>query len=83
MRIALCVEHSIASCASRLISFRRLYRRLLSFYFLFRGILSITRASHTGPHPTAMFEVNTFTPHQTGVLFSWLTVHRGPCSYVA
>ncbi|KJA28001.1 hypothetical protein HYPSUDRAFT_156275 [Hypholoma sublateritium FD-334 SS-4] len=33
-----------------------------------------------GPHPTAMFEVNTFTPHQTGVLFSWLTVHRGPCS---
>ncbi|RDB20834.1 putative 21 protein [Hypsizygus marmoreus] len=33
-----------------------------------------------GPHPTAMFEVNTFTPHQTGALFSWLTVHRGPCS---
>ncbi|KAF8202332.1 DOPA-like domain-containing protein [Pholiota molesta] len=27
-----------------------------------------------------MFEVNTFNPHQTGALFSWLTVHRGPCS---
>ncbi|KNZ74523.1 hypothetical protein J132_06477 [Termitomyces sp. J132] len=35
-----------------------------------------------GPHPSAMFEVNTFTPHQTGAFFSWLTVHRGPCSYV-
>lgn len=33
-----------------------------------------------GPHPTAMFEVNTFTPHQTGALFSWLVVNRGPCS---
>ncbi|KAF9499663.1 hypothetical protein BDN71DRAFT_1383522 [Pleurotus eryngii] len=33
-----------------------------------------------GPHPTAMFEVNTFTPHQTGTLFAWLTVNRGPCS---
>lgn len=33
-----------------------------------------------GPHPTAMFEVNTFTPHQTGAFFSWLTVNRGPCS---
>ncbi|EIM79543.1 uncharacterized protein STEHIDRAFT_135697 [Stereum hirsutum FP-91666 SS1] len=33
-----------------------------------------------GPHPTAMFEVNTFSPHQTGAFFSWLTVHRGPCS---
>lgn len=33
-----------------------------------------------GPHPVAMFEVNTFTPHQTGAFFSWLTVHRGPCS---
>ncbi|KAF9223983.1 hypothetical protein BS17DRAFT_704438 [Gyrodon lividus] len=32
-----------------------------------------------GPHPTAMFEVNTFTPHQTGALFSWLAVHRGTC----
>ncbi|KAF8054966.1 DOPA-like domain-containing protein [Lyophyllum atratum] len=41
--------------------------------------LSETRG-HTGPHPTAMFEVNTFTPHQTGALFSWLTVNRGPCS---
>lgn len=34
-----------------------------------------------GPHPTAMFEVNTFNPHQTGAFFSWLTVNRGPCSY--
>ncbi|KAA1470295.1 hypothetical protein DENSPDRAFT_817848 [Dentipellis sp. KUC8613] len=33
-----------------------------------------------GPHPTPMFEVNTFNPHQTGTLFSWLTVWRGPCS---
>ncbi|KAJ6493517.1 DOPA-like domain-containing protein [Mycena vitilis] len=27
-----------------------------------------------------MFEVNVFTPHQTGALFSWLAVNRGPCS---
>ncbi|KAG1860734.1 DOPA-like domain-containing protein [Suillus subalutaceus] len=35
----------------------------------------------SGPHPTAMFEVNTFTPHQTGAFFSWLVtvIHRGPC----
>ncbi|KAI0057469.1 hypothetical protein BV25DRAFT_1892722 [Artomyces pyxidatus] len=33
-----------------------------------------------GPHPTGMFEVNTFTPHQTGAFFSFLTVNRGPCS---
>jgi DOPA 4,5-dioxygenase len=32
-----------------------------------------------GPHPTAMFEVNTFNPHQTGAFFSRLVVHRGPC----
>ncbi|KAF7356585.1 putative 21.2 kDa [Mycena venus] len=32
-----------------------------------------------GPHPIPMFEVNTFTPHQTGALFSWLVVNRGPC----
>ncbi|KIM52967.1 hypothetical protein SCLCIDRAFT_1223291 [Scleroderma citrinum Foug A] len=31
-----------------------------------------------GPHPTAMFEVQTMTPHQTGALFSWLVVNRGP-----
>jgi DOPA 4,5-dioxygenase len=36
-----------------------------------------------GPHPVAMFEVNTFNPHQTGALFSWLVVNRGPCSYVS
>lgn len=29
-----------------------------------------------------MFEVNTFNPHQTGALFSWLVVNRGPCEYV-
>ncbi|KAI0792151.1 DOPA-like domain-containing protein [Abortiporus biennis] len=33
-----------------------------------------------GPHPVAMFEVNTFTPHQTGTFFSWLVVNRGPLS---
>ncbi|KAH8116303.1 DOPA-like domain-containing protein, partial [Phellopilus nigrolimitatus] len=33
-----------------------------------------------GPHPVAMFEVNVFTPHQTGAFFSWLAVNRGPCS---
>ncbi|KAI0035409.1 DOPA-like domain-containing protein [Vararia minispora EC-137] len=33
-----------------------------------------------GPHPVGMFEVNTFDPHQTGVLFSFLTVWRGPLS---
>ncbi|TFK73761.1 hypothetical protein BDN72DRAFT_834377 [Pluteus cervinus] len=33
-----------------------------------------------GPHSTAMFEINTFNPHQTGALFSWLVVNRGPCS---
>jgi len=51
-----------------------------------------------GPHPVAMFEVNSrsslipdllfivfsqvnvFNPHQTGTLFSWLAVNRGPCS---
>lgn len=29
-----------------------------------------------------MFEINTFTPHDTGALFGWLVVNRGPCSYV-
>jgi len=33
-----------------------------------------------GPHPVAMFEVNTFSPHETGALFTWLAVNRGPCS---
>ncbi|TDL23766.1 hypothetical protein BD410DRAFT_787043 [Rickenella mellea] len=33
-----------------------------------------------GPHPVAMFEVNVFTPHETGAFFSWLVVNRGPCS---
>ncbi|KAI0272524.1 DOPA-like domain-containing protein [Gloeopeniophorella convolvens] len=33
-----------------------------------------------GPHSTGTFEVNTFTPHQTGALFSWLVINRGPCS---
>ncbi|KAL1747625.1 DOPA-like domain-containing protein [Schizophyllum fasciatum] len=33
-----------------------------------------------GPHPVAMFEVDTFTPHTTGALFSWLAVRRGPLS---
>ncbi|KAF8518041.1 DOPA-like domain-containing protein [Hysterangium stoloniferum] len=33
-----------------------------------------------GPHPVPMFEVNVFNPHQTGALFSFLAVNRGPCS---
>ncbi|EIW58603.1 uncharacterized protein TRAVEDRAFT_72118 [Trametes versicolor FP-101664 SS1] len=33
-----------------------------------------------GPHPVPMFEVNVFTPHQTGTFFSWLVVNRGPLS---
>ncbi|EIW81181.1 hypothetical protein CONPUDRAFT_55737 [Coniophora puteana RWD-64-598 SS2] len=32
-----------------------------------------------GPHPTASFEVDTTTPHETGAFFSWLAVNRGPC----
>ena len=35
-----------------------------------------------GPHPTPMFEVQAFTPHQTGALFSFLAVYRGPLSWV-
>ena len=35
-----------------------------------------------GPHTLAMFEVNTFTPVETGALFGFLTVWRGPLSYV-
>ncbi|KAI0741972.1 DOPA-like domain-containing protein [Daedaleopsis nitida] len=33
-----------------------------------------------GPHPVPMFEVNVFTPHEVGTLFSWLVVNRGPLS---
>lgn len=36
-----------------------------------------------GPHPTAVFEVGTINPHQTGAFFSWLVIHRGPCEYVS
>ncbi|KAI6118649.1 DOPA-like domain-containing protein, partial [Pisolithus thermaeus] len=32
----------------------------------------------SGPHPTATFKVLTNTPHQTGALFGWLVVNRGP-----
>ncbi|EGN96769.1 hypothetical protein SERLA73DRAFT_184927 [Serpula lacrymans var. lacrymans S7.3] len=32
------------------------------------------------PHLTTTFEVNTSNPHQTGALFCWFVVHRGPCS---
>ena len=35
-----------------------------------------------GPHPTPMFEIHTFTPHQTGALFAFLAVYRGPLSWV-
>lgn len=43
---------------------------------------SYSRIISSGPHPTAMFEVNTFGPHQTGTFFGWLVVNRGPCSLV-
>jgi len=33
-----------------------------------------------GPHSLPMFEVNTFTPAETGALFGFLTVWRGPLS---
>jgi hypothetical protein len=33
-----------------------------------------------GPHTLPMFEVNTFTPAETGALFGFLTVWRGPLS---
>ena len=39
------------------------------------------REEPVGPHPVAMFEVDTFTPHETGTLFTWLSVRRGPLSW--
>ncbi|KKY26395.1 putative dopadioxygenase [Diplodia seriata] len=33
-----------------------------------------------GPHATAMFEVNLFTPEQFGAFVPWLVVNRGPLS---
>ncbi|TVY16037.1 putative 21.2 kDa protein [Lachnellula arida] len=33
-----------------------------------------------GPHPTAMFEVNLFTPAQFGAFIPWLVINRGPLS---
>ncbi|GAM86583.1 hypothetical protein ANO11243_045970 [Dothideomycetidae sp. 11243] len=33
-----------------------------------------------GPHTTAMFEVNVFTPQQFGAFIPWLVIHRGPLS---
>ncbi|TGZ83477.1 hypothetical protein EX30DRAFT_338099 [Ascodesmis nigricans] len=33
-----------------------------------------------GPHVTAMFEVNLFTPAQFGAFVPWLVVNRGPLS---
>lgn len=33
-----------------------------------------------GPHPTAMFEVNIFTPAQFGAFIPWLVINRGPLS---
>lgn len=38
------------------------------------------REKESGPHPVAQFEVDTFTPHETGALFCWLAVNRGPLS---
>ncbi|KAG7439635.1 uncharacterized protein BT62DRAFT_1055379 [Guyanagaster necrorhizus] len=37
--------------------------------------LSILGVLYGGTHPVAMFEVDTFTPHMTGTLFSWLVVN--------
>jgi len=33
-----------------------------------------------GPHITAMFEVNIFTPAQFGAFIPWLVINRGPLS---
>ncbi|KAJ3739766.1 DOPA-like domain-containing protein [Lentinula detonsa] len=33
-----------------------------------------------GPHPTGSFQVDTFNPHETGTLMTWLVIHRGPLS---
>ncbi|KAE9410222.1 hypothetical protein BT96DRAFT_367168 [Gymnopus androsaceus JB14] len=33
-----------------------------------------------GPHPTGTFQVDTFNPHETGTLMTWLVMHRGPLS---
>ncbi|KAK6354441.1 hypothetical protein TWF730_008846 [Orbilia blumenaviensis] len=33
-----------------------------------------------GPHLTAMFEINLFTPEQFGAFIPWLMIHRGPLS---
>ena len=44
------------------------------------SMMSILKYISQGPHPVAMFEVNVFDPHQTGTLFSFLAVNRGPCS---
>ncbi|KAM3413892.1 hypothetical protein BST61_g10565 [Cercospora zeina] len=33
-----------------------------------------------GPHTTAMFEVNVFTPEQFGAFVPWLVIHRGMLS---
>ncbi|TPX31037.1 hypothetical protein SmJEL517_g05549 [Synchytrium microbalum] len=30
-----------------------------------------------GPHTVGMFEINTFSPLETGVVFSWMVVNRG------
>ncbi|KAI6112105.1 DOPA-like domain-containing protein [Pisolithus croceorrhizus] len=54
----------------------QLHQRILSEF----PELPIYRISDgpKGPHPTATFKVLTNTPHQTGALFGWLVVNRGP-----
>lgn len=37
-------------------------------------------AQPIGPHITAMFEVNLFSPAQFGAFVPWVMVHRGPLS---
>ncbi|KAG9313042.1 DOPA-like domain-containing protein [Chiua virens] len=44
----------------------------------FPEVSAVYNTFDKGPHPTAMFEVNTLTPHQTGALLSWLVVNHGP-----
>jgi hypothetical protein len=57
--------------------------RLVPWLFISgRALQNAFFFSILGPHPVAMFEVNVFDPHQTGALFSFLAVNRGPCSSV-
>lgn len=45
---------------------------------LTQKLLSRPVLKPVGPHPSAMFEVNLFTPAQFGAFIPWLVVNRGP-----